>query len=276
MRQDQRSLKQIKEHYEIEKELATKLRNASRQERRILYGSLYDELFTRVRHHPRITQKLTPKHSALRVSSQIEVLYPFLRRDSTFLEVGAGDCSLSFEVAKYVTKVYAVDVSKEITKRSTHPHNFELVLSDGISINVPENSIDLAYSNQLMEHLHPDDAFEQLQNIFNALNQGGIYICFTPNRLSGPHDISRYFDNESKGFHLREYTNQELGHLFQRVGFSNTMIYIRVKKKSVFLPLSTATSCERLVAKLPRQIGKKLACSFPLNRILGIQLIGKK
>ncbi len=43
-----RSSEQVKEHYEIEKALATRLRESSREERRTLYASLYDELFQRV------------------------------------------------------------------------------------------------------------------------------------------------------------------------------------------------------------------------------------
>ena len=39
---------QLKEHYMIEKELAKKLKNSSKKERRYLYSSLYDELFRKV------------------------------------------------------------------------------------------------------------------------------------------------------------------------------------------------------------------------------------
>lgn len=51
---------QIREYYEIEKELANRLRYASKQERRYLYSSLYDELYRRVPLHPQLTRKLSP------------------------------------------------------------------------------------------------------------------------------------------------------------------------------------------------------------------------
>ena len=44
-----------------------------------------------------------------------------------FLEIGPGGCVLSFEVAKWVKKVLAIDVSKEVTKITTSPGNFELI-----------------------------------------------------------------------------------------------------------------------------------------------------
>jgi len=39
--------------------------------------------------------------------------------------------------------------------------------------------------------------------------------------LSGPHDISAYFDDGATGFHLKEYSNEELYRLFLKTGFKN-------------------------------------------------------
>jgi len=49
---ENRNIRQLREHYEIERELANRLRNASKEERVRLYASSYDELFLRVAHHP--------------------------------------------------------------------------------------------------------------------------------------------------------------------------------------------------------------------------------
>ena len=141
-------------------ELANRLRNASRQERRHLYASLYDEMYRRVPLHPQLTRKSSPEETQQAVASQMKFIKRFLSRDATFLEIGAGDCALSFEVARRVKRVYAVDVSDEITRHSTPMPNFQLILSDGSSVPLPPNCVDVAYSNQLMEHLHPDDAFD--------------------------------------------------------------------------------------------------------------------
>jgi SAM-dependent methyltransferase len=267
---------QIMEHYEIEKELANKLRNASRQERRYLYSSLYDELYRRVPLHPQLTRKFSPVKTTQAVSSKMKFLMPFLNKNITFLEVGPGDCALSFEVAKFVKQVYAVDVSNEITKSSATPENFQLILSDGCSVPVPPSSVDMAYSNQLMEHLHPDDAFEQIQHIYNAIIPGGVYICITPNRLSGPHDVSRDFDAIATGFHLKEYTVSELSNLFKKVGFSRVRICVGVKVKYISLPVFPIVLCEILLDKLPYILRKTIARSLPFSLLLGIRLVGVK
>jgi SAM-dependent methyltransferase len=267
-KRDLRTPEQIKEHYEIEKELASRLRQASREERRTFYKAVYDELFQRVPHHSQLTRKMDVHARQQLVVKEMKALRHFLRPHLTFLEVGPGDCRLSFEVAKRVKKVIAVDVSEEITRHTSCPDNFELILSDGCSVPVPPHSIDIVYSHQLMEHLHPDDALEQLENIYAALAPGGVYICITPNRLSGPHDISRHFDESPTGLHLREYTTTELVNLFRSVGFSEFQIFLRVKQIFVLLPVLPSVWAEWVLERLPRRLAKPLAAGFPIRKIL--------
>ena len=187
---EKRTFEQLREQYELEKELAQKLLIALKEERRYLYTQVYDELFQKIPHHPLLNRENDIIFQSKLISQRMRLLHRFLTSETVFLEVGPGDCSLAFEVAKYVKKVYAVDVSKEITKNKKIPSNFELIISDGSSISVPENSINIAFSDQLIEHLHPDDVSDQLKNIYSALVPGGFYLCLTPNRLNGS---PRYF-----------------------------------------------------------------------------------
>lgn len=276
---EKRNLEQLKEHYEIEKELARKLLNSTKQERQHLYTDLYDELYRRVPHHSQLTRKSSPDTSAWIVAQRIQLLEHFLTPQATFLEIGAGDCSLSIEVSKRVRKVYVVDVSKEITKQVVFPENVEFILSDGCSIPVPENGVNVAYSHQLMEHLHPDDAIEQLQNIYKVLAPSGIYICITPNRLSGPHDISRYFDQVATGFHLNEYTVTELDRLFRTVGFSKVSWLKSKEKLNLEIPLSPSIlilirAIEKILNMLPFSVRKTIANTSMLFR--GMTIVGRK
>jgi len=273
---DQRTLSQIKEHYVIEKSLAKKLLNANRNERRSLYSSVYDELFKRVPDHPQLVRKASKNERNETTINLLAILKQFLNPDSTFLEVGAGDCSLSFAVAQGVKKVYAVDVSSEITKYSTMPDNFTLLLSDGCSIPVPDQSIDFIFSHQLMEHLHPDDVLEQLTNIYNALRYGGVYFCITPNRLVGPCDISKYFDTVATGLHLKEYTNTEIEKLFKKAGFSTITLLYYIKRKTIMLPFVMAKYLENILDLLPFLLRRKIARFAPIHAMLGISVVAKK
>jgi SAM-dependent methyltransferase len=273
MKPEHRTPEQIREHYEIEKELANRLRNASKHVRRHLYSALYDELYRRVPYHPQLTRKSSPQEREQAVSAKIRFLRPFLNKEITFLEIGPGDCALAFEVAKSVKQVYAVDVSRAISNASTTPENFRLILSDGCNIPVPQESVHVAYSNQLMEHLHPDDAVEHLQDIYRALTPGGMYICITPTRLTGPHDVSKYFDPIATGFHLKEYTISELSALFRRTGFSNVRVCVRAGGSYARIPVFPSVFCEKLLGLLPHRLRKSIARGPLFGRLLEIRLV---
>ena len=272
----ERSNERIRQHYLIEKELAARLRTASKQERQNLYTEVYDELFRRVPDHPQLSLKLDTAAQQDNLNQRLALLRKFLRRDVTYLEIGPGDCTLANEVARLVRKVYAVDVSHEITKEVELPDNVELIISDGSSIPVPNDSIDLAYSDQLMEHLHPDDAVDQLANIYRSLVPGGRYICITPNRLSGPHDVSQYFDDVASGFHLKEYTLRELSGVFSRVGFRRFQALVGARGFELRVPALFPRTIEFLLEKAGGGFGRKVARGLPLRLILGVKLIAWK
>jgi SAM-dependent methyltransferase len=260
-------------HYTVERELADRLRNAPREQRQALYAEVYDELFQRVPFHPQLQWKDEPAQSRERVERQLKLLGRVLRPGITFLELGAGDCSLSAAVAPAARKVYAVEVSEEITKGLDLPGNVEVVISDGTSIPVPAGTVDIAYSNSLMEHLHPDDAEEQLANVFAALAPGGAYLCVTQDGLSGPHDVSRHFDRVATGFHLHEYTVRELAGLFRAVGFSRLDIYLGGHGRFVRSPVSPISATERALEAMPYRLRKRAASLMPFRII---RLVGFK
>lgn len=269
----ERSPQDRQQHYEIEKELATRLKRASPEERRQRYGTLYDELLERVPYHPQLTLVDSPKQAQKKVARQLRILDKYLRPETVFLEVGAGDCRLAIEVARRVRKVYAVDVSRHLTDQSIFPNNFELIISDGVSIPVPAEHVSIAYSYQLMEHLHPDDAAEQLRNIYKALAPGGAYICITPNRLMGPHDISKYFDETATGFHLREYTSAELANLFRNIGFSKTNACVGGRRILRWIPI---TSYESVLSRLSYPARRRLITWLPWGALWDIAIVGRK
>jgi SAM-dependent methyltransferase len=263
-----RSPEQVREQYEIEKALAAQLRASTGDERKRLYGKLYDELCRRVPDHPHLTRKASPAETERVVKLQLRLLGRFIGKDTTYLEVGPGDCGVTREVAKRARKAIAVDVSSEITSSDRPGEKFELILSDGTSIPVPAGSVDVVYSNQVMEHLHPDDASAQLVNLYRALRPGGVYVCATPNRLTGPHDISRGFDIIATGFHLREYTNVELFELFRGCGFGRVTIYSSLRGYPVPVPARLVLALERWLMRQPPERMRALLRRSLLRKLI--------
>ncbi|MGZ4168714.1 MAG: class I SAM-dependent methyltransferase [Solirubrobacteraceae bacterium] len=266
---DARSRERLRAHWEIERELADRLRAASRDERTTLYGTVYDELFRRVPDHPQVVRKASPQDRQASVQGTRDLLVRFLAPGETFLEIGAGDCAVSLSMTDRAGHVYAVEVSREIAHTEAAPPNFELLITDGRAIPVAPESVDLAYSNQLIEHLHPDDAAEQVANVFAALRAGGRYICLTPNRLLGPADISQYFEDEvANGFHLREYSERELRDLFRSAGFGTvrTLVHLRGRRRAA--PLAPFAAAEAAFESLPRPARLALKRTRPVRKVL--------
>lgn len=261
----------LRQHYEVEKELANRLRKAGKAERRTLYAAIYDELLRRV---PYLTQTDAASRQTA-VAGQIRLLKPFLKPNAVFLEVGAGDCALCLAAARFVKQAYALEVCNQIGGMTT-PGNFRLVLSDGTSIDVPDGTVDVAYSSSVIEHVHPEDASQQLREIYRVLKPGGMYLCVTPNRLSGPHDISRYFDPVATGMHLKEYLIGELADLYREAGFGRIRVERVVRLRRIRLPVLPFRCCERILEALPSRWRQALARSRVIASVLTISLAGRK
>lgn len=268
-----RSPERLRHHYEVERKLASRLQAAPRERRLHMLTDLYEELFREVPDHPRMVCKHTPEDSRANVETQMQFMHRFLRPHTTLLEIGPGDCAFSFAAARMVRQVYAVDVDAVLSRNAQAPSNFRLFISDGVSVPVPPGSVDVAYSNQLMEHLHPDDAREQLANIFSSLAPDGAYVCITPNRLDGPHDISRLFSDEANGFHLKEYTVTELKGIFREIGFRRVSAYARLNGVWLAAPLALILGVEAALQHAPAKSRKALARRWPLRKLLNCALV---
>lgn len=250
----------IRRQYEVEKELASNLKNSSWEERKVLYKGLYDELFKKVPWHPRLVKKKDKKRRSLELQNQLQLLDKFISRDTVFLEVGPGDCNLALELTKMVKKVYAVDISDNLIRSEKElPNNFELIISDGRSIDAPHNSIDVAYSNQVVEHFHPEDVSWHIRNVKDVLKPGGIYIILTPHRFKGPCDVSKYFDEESSGLHLKEWTFSELIDIFELHKYAKSQVQCLVRGIRLVMPKAGIKSFEYYIGKLPYRPRKKIA-----------------
>lgn len=270
-----RSAEAIRRHYDTEKALAARLRGASREDRPSLYRTVYDDLYRLLPDHPQLVRKQSPEQAHRKISLQLRLLAPYLRADASFLELGAGDCALSLEIAKRVKQVFAVDVSEQITAGVQRPDNLTVVLCDGCTIPLPPNTVDVVYSNQLIEHVHPDDLVQQLGSVRSVLRQNGTYLCVTPNRLNGPHDISKYFDDEATGLHIKEYTNSELKALFLAAGFSDCCAYAGAEGRYLRLPVSLPVAIETILQRLPISIRKSIARRFPFTAVLGVRMAAR-
>ena len=275
-REESREPERLRAHYLVERALADRIRAAkSAEERRVIFATMYEELFARVPDHPRIAARgASTAYRERDIGWNMAQLRPYVFDGCTFLEIGAGDCALSARVAARAKQVYCVDISAQA--QGQLPANVRFVLTDGQSIDVPAGSVDLAFSDQLMEHLHPEDALAQLKNIHRALKPGGVYMCVTPNRVYGPSDISAFFDDEARGFHLREYTLREIREIFAEAGFPKQHVYVGARGWFVRAPAFAVQAVESALGALPAVLRRKLGDMKVFRALLGLRVAGVK
>lgn len=265
----------LRRHFEVERELARRLRHSTRAERTPLFRTLYDELFQRVPDHSRKLRREDPEATARAVEARLCLLEPFLPGVQTFLEFAPGDCTLAYAVCPRVSRVLAVDISDQTGSLSRPPANFKLLVYDGYHLDLPDQSVDLAFSYMFLEHIHPDDVEDHFRLIWRLLRPGGIYAFATPHRFSGPHDISRNFSDEPEGFHMREWSYRELTDITRRLGYERAGLYRQRKFYASPLVNRVNDLVEAGMDWLPRRWEKRLSRRLFTSVNMAIRKPGK-
>jgi SAM-dependent methyltransferase len=270
MQRSTRPADQLSEHYEIERELADRLRNApTATKRRALYPVVYRERTERIAGHPLVSRARDAQATAAAAEPHAALLSGLVQPTDTFCEVGAGDGAVASAVASLVGRSIAIDVTDALALPSDSARGYEFRTFDGFDLGL-HDEVDVAYSNDVAEHLHSDDFGDHARAILDALVPGGIYLCVTPNRLSGPHDVSRDFTPTPTGFHLREYTCAELARALRDAGFRRTQVIVSVGGRRIgpALPVELVAIVEAVIARLPRRLRVRVAHGLAAFKIL--------
>ncbi|MGD8439236.1 MAG: hypothetical protein PVG53_01780 [Holophagae bacterium] len=240
-----RELDRRRQHFEIERRLADRLRTAPKGRRQRLYQEVYDELFRRV--------ELPGDHAAqsAQVGPLLRLLAPFVSEGTRFAEFGAGQCDLSLALCDRVDRVWAVDAVDPQLDPVDLPPAFEFVSSLDVAARIPHRGVDVALSCHFVEHLHPEDLADHLTQVMDLLRDGGIYVVVTPNRIYGPHDISRGFTDRATGLHLQEYCHYDLARALRQAGFGRVRAFGRLGARPGGGRLRLIGALERVVDGLP-------------------------
>lgn len=207
-----------RKHYEVEKRLARQILESSREERAQVAQEAYAELFREIPWHPQLAAGAQAESE--HVVHTLQRIGPWVPDAVELLEIGCGSGELLAAIAPRCERCVGIDMSLEALPELEMPANLELLEMDAMDLKFGDASFDVALSIHVLEHLHPDDVDDHLREVHRVLRPGGAYLLETPNRLTGPHDISRGFDRVATGFHLKEYTYGALAAKLRENGFN--------------------------------------------------------
>ncbi len=222
----------ILKHWELEKRLRHELLETTPDKRWETFERCYTELYSELDWLNQLTNNDVPEPPAKAYGHWRQLIgSPPMK----VYEVGSGKGELISYLAAGGFECKATEITQERGKKwsSTHP-NLTWGISDGIHLDQfePTDFYDVVISNQVIEHMHPDDLLSHIESVFTILSSGGRYIFSTPHASLGPSDVSRVFRcDRPLGMHLKEYTYTELTHLLKQVGFKQLYAPLRLPKK---------------------------------------------
>jgi 2-polyprenyl-3-methyl-5-hydroxy-6-metoxy-1,4-benzoquinol methylase len=209
-------------HWELEKSLTRKLLSSDPEERWRVFDECYSSLYGNL---PWLNALVGQNRDEPSHRSHLDWLHELEPPPKKIYEIGAGRGELVRYLAEQGFICRAAEITSERGERVAGGGHDRLSwgISDGVHLAQfePSGAYDAVLSDQLLEHLHPDDLIDHLQGSFELLRAGGSYVFRTPHRFTGPHDISRVFgQSRACGMHLKEYTFRELIDELKAIGFT--------------------------------------------------------
>jgi SAM-dependent methyltransferase len=218
------TVEQMQFHLELERSLTAELLASTPENRWDTFQRCYDSLYNSL-------PWLSSTGSEPEVAMWTRILGA---PPQQIYEVGSGAGRLAAGLASSGFDVTATDISRERGGSRVVRDGLTWSVTDGVNLErfAAASSFDVVISDQVIEHLHPDDVLRHFEGAKAILRSGGRYIFRTPHAYTGPHDVSRVFGLDYPvGMHLREYTNRELNTLLRQAGFASMRSAIGVPQK---------------------------------------------
>ncbi len=247
-------------HWDLETRLTRELLNSTPESRWDTFEKCYTTLYTKLEWLNRYIGANTATPPAQKYRDWAMLIGTPPRR---IYEIGSGKGTMISYLASLGHYCRGTEITHERGRKHVIEHpNLTWGISDGIHFDrfEPINSYDVAVSDNVIEHIHPDDLVMHMIGVISILAKGGRYIMATPHVWYGPWDISKVFKRKrAEGMHLKEYTYSEIKHIANAAGFQN-IAAIRQRKDQPATPSSVYLNylcvLERVFALLPWRIAK--------------------
>jgi len=139
------------------------------------------------------------------------------------LEIGCGTGYGAHYLSQFASDIIAIDISRLCIM---HCHNkykkgkLNFLQGSGLSIPLKDDSIDVALSFQVIEHIEPKEVKDYLFEIKRVLMNSGIFVVSTPNKKLRLLPFQKPWNPE----HKKEYDYKEFKNTLTKV-FENVKVY---------------------------------------------------
>lgn len=282
------TMEQRRRQYELEQLARHDILTSTRATRGEATRIAYDRLYREAPWHPDL--QLSREVRMARVYRQATLLTRHARQSRRVLEVGCGSGDLITYLAEHhpAVEFTGVDISAEKLNSAEHERtaNLRFRTGDCVEPHDVDGPYDLVISSQVLEHFHPDDVPPHLRAVRGLLRPGGTFELDTPNRHTGPHDVSVFFTPEPSGTHLKEWTFSELRRAFKEVGFRRVrtdvpfLAHLRrvapVPGDTVLMPVEIKVALEAALRHVPgRALRRTLFRVLRMDNIVVYAQTGK-
>lgn len=219
-------------HWDLERSLRAELLASTPQNRRDIFARCYERLYSQL-----------PWLHAGDAAPNIQGLQPWAtllgKPPSRVYEVGSGRGALARFLAEQGFECRGSEITDQRGERHVSPlKGLTWGETDGVHLDQFESAgtYDAVISDQVLEHLHPDDLAAHFGGALAILKTGGRYLFRTPSSYAGPTDVSRVFESSTlQGMHLKEYTAIELRTAALSAGFSRVNAVMRLPRRLSWL-----------------------------------------
>jgi ubiquinone/menaquinone biosynthesis C-methylase UbiE len=212
-----RSREDLRAQFEFERQQRTRLLQSTREERPAMTSQIYDELFERFPEHSALTETAAGRAEFGR--RRAGLILPLARPGQKVLEVGCGRGDALVALAAGGLVCYGLEPSRRMLGLAPKVPGVSISYGTAERLEIADASFDLVFSQQVLEHLHPDEVPVHFREAWRVLRRGGVLAVETPNRRTGPQDVSRGFTPTAEGLHLKEWSVRELADEIGRAGF---------------------------------------------------------
>ena len=125
-------------------------------------------------------------------------------------------------------------------------------------IELEDDSIDLFYADNVLEHIVEDEYEKTCKEIAKKLKKQGMIVLIIPNAYIGPNDVTKYFfpmGTKAKGFHFMEQTFKENMEVYKKCGLKTKYIAWKNRKKEINI-IKNYFMIEKLKMKLEKSLSK--------------------